>query len=221
MLDTIVVPRRRNRALALLLVAAALLAAPTVAPAQPDRTPPPSGKNPGEVRGDRSKSPPAQSTALGRFLVGDPAPEVRLTDHAGRPFHLTVERRAKPWLLVFIRHTSELTDVEAIGDGLKALGIGSVVIAPFGRERVRQAVAAPRLPVLFDRASMTARTYGVYDPVTGNPRPGAFLVDSRGRIVWLISGGLPSGGELVRMTREALEASEAAASAGGSADETP
>jgi hypothetical protein len=65
---------------------------------------------------------------------------------------------------------------------------------------------------------MTARTYGVYDPVTGNPRPGAFLVDQRGKIVWLISGGLPSGGELVRMTREALEASEAAASAGENAN---
>lgn len=218
MLDTIVVPRPRRLALALFLVAGASLAAPAGAPAQPGRTAPPTAKNPGETRSDRTKSPPAQSTALGRFLVGDPAPEVRLTDHAGRTFHLTSARRAKAWLLVFIRHASELTDVQSIGDDLTALGIGSVVIAPFGRERVLQAVKAPKLPVLFDRASMTARTYGVYDPVTGNPRPGAFLVDPRGKIVWLISGGLPSGGELVRMTREALEASEAAASAGGSAN---
>lgn len=219
MLDTIVVPRVRHvGALALLVVAGVLAAMPSPVRAQPGRTTPPTAKNPGDARGDRTKALPAQSTALGRFLVGDPAPEVRLTDHAGRTFHLTPERRAKPWLLVFIRHATELADLQSIADGLKALGIGSVVIAPFGRERVLQSVAAPRLPILFDRASMTARTYGVYDPVTGNPRPGAFLVDQRGKIVWLISGGLPSGGELVRMTREALESSEAATSAAGSAN---
>jgi len=59
---------------------------------------------------------------------------------------------------------------------------------------------------LTDRASVTARTYGLFDPLTSNPRPGAFLIDKRGRIVWMISGGIPSGSELVRMTREALEA---------------
>jgi alkyl hydroperoxide reductase subunit AhpC len=84
--------------------------------------------------------------------------------------------------------------------------MGTAVIAPFGRDRVREWVRAPRLPMLFDRASVTARTFGVYDPVTTNPRPGAFLIDQRGRIVWLISGGLPSASELVRMTGEALEA---------------
>ncbi len=219
MLDTIAVPRApRNCAVALLLVAGVVLATAAPAFAQPGRTTPPPAKNPGDTRSDRSKPPSVQSTALGRFLVGDPAPEVRLNDHTGRAFQLSLVRRAKPWLLVFIRRATELADVESMADGLKGIGIGSVVIAPFGRGRVLQSVAAPRMPVLFDRASMTARTYGVYDPLTGNPRPGAFLVDRRGKIVWLISGGLPSGAELVRMTREALEASEAAAAAGGSAN---
>jgi hypothetical protein len=207
----------RGILLAAFCAAGLALAAPPAADAQPGRTTPPTSKNPGDTRGDRSKPAAPPSSALGRFLVGDAAPDVRLNDHTGRAFHLALERRTKPWLLVFIRRPEELAEVEAIGDGLHDLGLGSVVIAPFGRERVLKAIPAPKLPVLFDRASLTARTYGVYDVVTGNPRPGAFLIDQRGRIVWLISGGLPSGTELVRMTREALEASERA-SAEGSAN---
>jgi peroxiredoxin len=207
MLRTIAWPRGTSAVMLFAVLVATALAAPAPARAQV-KTPPPTGSNPGDTRSSRSSTSPPQATALGRFLVGDPAPEVRLTDHVGRTFQLSVERKAKPWLLVFIRRIDELTGVESIGDDLVALGIGSVVIAPFGREKVLERVDRPRLPILFDRASVTARTYGVYDPVTGNPRPGAFLVDRRGRIVWLISGGLPTGTELVRMTREALEAYE-------------
>ena len=172
------------------------------------KTQPPTGKNPGDTRSDRSGSTTPQGLTLGRFLVNDPAPEVNLNDHLGRTFQLSTERKAKPWLLVFIRHADELGDIQSIGPDVHELGIGAVIIAPFGRERVLERVKQPKLPVLFDRASVTARTYGVYDPVTANPRPGAFLVDRRGRIVWFISGGLPSGSELVRMTREALEKAE-------------
>ena len=208
----------RGIALAILCVASLAFVTPPAAVAQPGRTTPPTGKNPGDSRPNRTKSPSPPSAALGRFLVGDPAPDVQLNDHAGRRFHLALERRTKSWLLVFIRRPEELADVASIADGLTDLRLGSVVIAPFGRERVLRAVAAPKMSVLFDRASLTARTYGVYDPVTGNPRPGAFLVDQRGRIVWLISGGLPSGTELVRMTREALEANERASAAEGTAN---
>ena len=200
------------------LVAGLVLAAGTpTAVAQPSRTPPPTKTSPQSGNPSASQATP-QAMALGRFLVGDPAPAVRLNDHTGKPFDLTLERRSKPWLLLFIRQLAELPDIDAHADEFTELGIGSAVITPFGHERVLQVVARPHQHVLFDRASMTARTYGVYDPVTGNPRPGAFLVDVKGRIVWLISGGLPSGGELVRMTREALEASERAASDSGGAD---
>ena len=203
-------PRRARIAFAALLalvVAGAGLFTPTPAFAQAKtQTPPP--KNPGDTRSDRSATAQPQAAALGRFLVGDIAPEVNLNDHVGRTFQLSVERKAKPWLLVFIRHGDKLADVESVAPDVHGLGIGAVIVAPFGRERVLDRVAQPKVPVLFDRASVTARTYGVYDPVTGNPRPGAFLIDRRGRIVWFISGGLPSGTELVRMTREALEKSE-------------
>jgi hypothetical protein len=220
MLHTIASPHAR--ALPLLTAAglALVLALPPPAAAQnPDKTAPPSGRNPADPRPGSTKSPPPTSRGLGRFLVGDAAPDVQLNDHAGRPFHLTVERQSKPWLLVFVRRPETLAEVERGADGLAALGLGAAIVAPFGRDKVLEWVPAPKLPVLFDRASQTARIYGVYDPVTGNPRPGAFLVDRRGRIVWLISGGLPSGTELVRMTREALEAQERdAAPAEGSAN---
>jgi hypothetical protein len=215
MLHTIASPRAR----ALLLAAGLALVLPSGAGAQnPDKTAPPTGRNPADPRPGRTKSLQPPAAGLGRFLVGDQAPDVRLNDHAGRLFHLAIERRSRPWLLVFVRQPAGLADVEAVADGLASLGLGAAVIAPFGRERVLEWVATPKLPVLFDRASQTARVYGVYDPVTGNPRPGAFLVDRRGRIVWLVSGGLPSGAELVRMTREALEAQEREDSAAGSAD---
>lgn len=209
-----------HRARALLLVVGLALILPSHAGAQnPDKTAPPSGRNPADPRPGRTKPQTIRSSGLGRFLVGDPAPDVRLNDHAGRLFHLTTERQTKPWLLVFVRFPAGLADVAAAADGLTALGLGAAIVAPFGRERVLEWVAEPKLPVLFDRASQTARIYGVYDPVTGNPRPGAFLVDRRGRIVWLVSGGLPSGTELVRMTREALEAQAREDSAAqGSAD---
>jgi peroxiredoxin len=199
------------------LVVAAATTLPLAARAQPSRTPPPTKPAPSSGTSTTNQASP-QSMAFGRFLVGDPAPAIRLNDHTGKPFDLTLERRNKPWLIVFIRQLSELPDIDAVATDLSGLGIGSAVIAPFGHERVKQVVRKPQLPVLFDRASMTARTYGVFDPVTGNPRPGAFLVDVRGRIVWFISGGLPRGGELVRMTREALEASDQAATSEGGAN---
>jgi len=208
-----------HRVRAFLLVAGLALILPVPVRAQnPDKTAPPSGRNPADPRPGRTKSQTVPSSGLGRLLVGDVAPDVRLNDHAGRMYHLATERRTKPWLLVFVRQPDALVDVASAADGLTELGLGAAIIAPFGRDRVLARVATPKLPVLFDRASQTARIYGVYDPVTGNPRPGAFLVDRRGRIVWLVSGGLPSGTELVRMTREALEAQERDASAQGSAN---
>jgi peroxiredoxin len=169
---------------------------------------------------ENNLAPGPVSTGLGRYLVGDPAPDVNLKDQDGRTFHLMVERRAKPWLLVFVRRPQETADIDAAATGLNALGLGAVILAPFGRDRQRDWVAAPKMPLLTDRASVTARTFGMYDPITSNPRPGAFLIDRRGRITWMISGGLPSAPELVRMTREALEAKgELPAAAGaGKAD---
>jgi len=185
------------------LLLAAFAGVPVPASAQsPDKSNTPLTTPKGE-----STSPatgiPASST--GRFLVGDPSPDVNLRDQDGRAFQLSVERRTRPCLIVFVRLPQETVDIEAAADGLAATGIKAAIVAPFGRDRVREWVAEPRLPLLTDRASVTARTFGTFDPVTSNPRPGAYLIDTRGRIVWLIAGGLPSGPELVRMTREALE----------------
>ena len=207
--DTISSRRPARRAtLALGLVALLGLAAAAPAFAQGKTTvPPPSGSP--EVKEKGTAPSVAPTSGLGRWLVGDIAPDVNLNDASGAAFHLASERRAKPWLLVFVRRPQETADVDGSADELNALGIGTVVIAPFGIEKEKEWVASPKLRLLFDRASVTARTYGLYDAVTSNPRPGAFLVDQRGRILWMVSGGLPVGHELVRMTREALEAAEA------------
>ena len=159
-----------------------------------------------EPSDENYKSPGPASTGIGRYLVGDPAPDINQRDQDGRTFHLMEERRTKPWLVVFVRRPQETADIEAGADGFAQLGLGAVILAPFGRDKQHAWVAAPRLPLLTDRASVTARTYGMYDPVTSNPRSGAFLINKKGRITWMISGGLPTGPELVRMTREALEA---------------
>lgn len=182
----------------------------------PEKTP---TTPPGAHSGDATPSPTPVGTSVGRFLIGDPAPDVKLNDQNGRTFHLSTERRVKPWLLVFVRFPKETAEVETAAAGLAALGMGAVIVAPFGREQQRPFVASPKLALLTDRASVTARTYGLYDPVTSNPRQGAFLIDKRGRIVWMISGGVPSGSELVRMTREALEA-KGELPAGAGADKT-
>ncbi len=173
--------------------------------------------DPGE---ENYQSPGPVSTGIGRYLVGDPAPDINQRDQDGRTFHLMEARRTKPWLIVFVRRPQECVDIEAAADGLAGLGLGAVILAPFGRDKQKGWVAAPKLQLLTDRASVNARTYGMYDPVSSNPRPGAFLINRKGRITWMISGGLPSGPELVRMTREALEAKgELPAGAGAGATE--
>lgn len=188
----------------LLGVALAAAAAPPPLAAQTPKKSTPAPSLPGNSSGEPSSG--VTVMGMGRFLVGDAAPDVNLNDQDGRAFRLAEARQKKPWLLVFVRRPKDVVEAEAAALDLATLGMGTAVIAPFGRDRVREWVRAPRLPMLFDRASVTARTFGVYDPVTTNPRPGAFLIDQRGRIVWLISGGLPSAPELVRMTGEALEA---------------
>jgi len=192
-----------------LVVPGALLLCALCATSEPARAQDPE-KNPttppGARTGESNPSPTPVGMSVGRFLIGDPAPDINLRDQNGRTFHLTVERRTKPWLIVFVRYPRETADVETAADGLAALGLGAVIVAPFGKDRQREFVKSPKLALLTDGASVTARYYGLYDPLTSNPRPGAFLIDKKGRIVWMISGGLPSGPELVRMTREALEA---------------
>lgn len=199
------IPLRLTLVVPSALLLCILCATPDGARAQdPDKTTP-TPTNPTKT-GEATTSPTPAGMSVGRFLIGDPAPDVNLHDQAGRTFHLAVERKAKPWLLVFVRLAKETVEVETAAEGLAAMGLGAVIIAPFGRDQQSPWVKAPKLPLLTDRASVTARTYGLFDPVTSNPRPGAFLIDKRGHIVWMISGGIPSGSELVRMTREALEA---------------
>ena len=151
-----------------------------------------------------SNSPPAVSR-YGRFLVGDAAPDVVLSDQSNVRYHLGTARREKPQMLVFARTANDVRTVNAVTKELEGLGIGVVAIAPFRRDRVAPTTAPMNVRLLTDGASITARNYGVWDAVTSNPRPAVFLVDRAGKIQMMMSGGFPSDGELVRLTRESLE----------------
>lgn len=151
-----------------------------------------------------SQGPPSVSR-YGRFLVGDVAPDVDLRDQDNRRFQLSTARREKPWLMVFARTPEDVLVIEDVNQDLEDLGIGVVAIAPFRRDRIRPRVGQPRVRLVTDGASITARNYGVYDRVTSNPRPALFLIDRAGRILMMMSGGFPGNGELVRLTRESLE----------------
>jgi peroxiredoxin len=151
-----------------------------------------------------SQGPPPVSR-YGRFLVGDAAPDIDLRDQREERFHLTSARREKPWLIVFARTADDVLRVEDVDQDLENLGIGVVAIAPFRRDRLKTRIADPHVRLLTDGASITARVYGVFDAVTSNPRPAVYLIDRAGKILMLMSGGFPGDGELVRLTREALE----------------
>jgi len=149
---------------------------------------------------------PSGATAVverfGSFLVGDTAPDVDLADTQGQRFHLDDARHAGPWLIVFARAAEDLDALQGARSDLAALGISTVAIGPFRRDAAPADPAAVRL--LPDRANYTARTYGMFDPVTTNPRTGAFLVGKDGRLLLIVSGGLPSSEDLVRMSKKAM-----------------
>jgi peroxiredoxin len=148
---------------------------------------------------------PAPTGSYGRFLVGDSAPDIDLHDQDERRFHLSDARRERPWLIVFARQPEDLREVERAREDVQSLGVGLVAIAPFRRARLMPMIPNPRVRLLTDGPSWTARIYGAYDPVTSNPRPAVFLVDRAGHILWLMSGGIPTSTDLARLSREALE----------------
>jgi peroxiredoxin len=160
--------------------------------------------SPGPQGQTTSNGPPAV-TRYGRFLVGDAAPDVVLSDQANVRFHLGTARREKGQMLVFARTPNDVRTVDAVTKELEALGIGVVAIAPFRRDRVVPSNAPMNVRLLTDGASITARNYGVFDAVTSNPRPAVFLIDRAGKIQMMMAGGFPGDGELVRLTRESLE----------------
>src|SRR5687767_7256482 len=181
----------------------ALAGSPSIAPAQdPDKGVP---IKPGPSQRSSEAGQARTTTRIGRLLVGDAAPDIDLRDHDGDRFQLSKARREKPWILVFARFPEDVTEVELAESAFRTLGIGVVIVAPFGGQKVEAVLPGHKVRLLTDRASRTAQIYGLFDVVTRNPRPGAFLVDRDGRIVLIVSGGIPAGAELVRMSKEAME----------------
>lgn len=167
---------------------------------------PPKGSKSRDAPSPVTTSPaPSPSAGYGRFLVGDSAPDIDLHDQDERRFHLTEARRERPWLIVFARQPEDLREVERARVDVESLGVGLAAIAPFRRTRLLHMIPNPHVTLLTDGPSWTARVYGVFDPVTSNPRPAVFLVDRSGHILWLMSGGIPTSTDLARLSREALE----------------
>jgi peroxiredoxin len=193
----------RFRSFASASVALAVLLVPALPAAaqEPDKTTP---KQTPTTTGP-SEAPSGYAKGGGRFLVGDDAPDINLRDEDGKSYKLSEERKQLSQMVVFARHVTDVVEADRALAGLSGLGLGVVVIAPFHRDRVSKVAATPRVRMCHDSASVTARAYGVFDPVTTNPRSGAFLVSRKGKILLIMSGGVPTSSELVRMTREALE----------------
>jgi len=150
-----------------------------------------------------AQAPPAVSR-YGRFLIGDEAPDIDLRDQDEQRFHLSEARHEKPWMIVFARVPEDMVEVERGNNDMVALGVGMVVIAPFHRDRVTPLVKNPQVRLLYDHTNRIARLYGVFDPVTSNPFPGVFLVNRSGKILMMMSGGIPDATELNRLTKDAL-----------------
>jgi peroxiredoxin len=188
------------------IFAASLCAALALVVAPAARAQDPASKTPVAPHHDtdtRTNDGAAIADRIGSFLVGDQAPDLDLNDTVGKRFHLDDARRAGPWLLVFAHEPNDLDEARGALDGLTALGVSTVAIAPFHRDEAVPGEGALRL--LPDHAGHVARTYGMLDPVTTNSRAGAFLVDTDGRMILIVSGGFPSSPDLVRMSKEALD----------------
>ena len=198
----------RQSPLAPAVLVALFLALPTVAatPALAQKVDP--GPKSGSGSGDASDPRAPLSNTSGRLLVGDQAPDFDLRDADNKGFRLQRDRSRSPWLVIFARRPVDLVEVERSEPDLASLGVGVVVIAPFTRAKLTPFVPQPRLRLLHDRTSRTARIYGLFDPLTRNPRPGVILVDKTGRILLIVSGGIPSGGDLLRLTRQAMNIPE-------------
>jgi peroxiredoxin len=164
------------------------------------------------VQGSPSKSGEAQgptATRVGRFLIGDPAPDIEIKDEDGKTFELSAERRSRPVLIGFARQPEDAVELERARAVLESANIGAVVIAPFHRDRVSDVAGTPKITFVNDRSARFARLYGLFDAVTSTPQPGAILVDERQRIRLIVSGIMPAGNELARNAIEAIEKARA------------
>jgi peroxiredoxin len=158
---------------------------------------------PGEGKPGEAQAPTA--TRLGRYLVGDPAPDIDMKDEDGKDFRLGNARKKGPVLVAFAHDAEDALEIERARAALQGSGISTVLIAPFHRDKLADVAGVPQVTYLHDRTGRIARLYGLYDAVTSTPLPGAILVDERQRIRLIVSGIMPAGAELARSAKEAME----------------
>jgi peroxiredoxin len=134
--------------------------------------------------------------AAGFPPVGDPAPEIELTDQHGSAYSLSRARLDGPVLVVFFPFafsgvcTGEMAGLVDLHDDLAALGTSIVAVSCdqlFALRVFSDQLSLP-FPVLSDfwPHGSVARSFGVFDAERGCSVRGSFLVDADGLLQWSV-----------------------------------
>jgi peroxiredoxin Q/BCP len=139
-------------------------------------------------------------------LVGKPAPDFTRDDADGKPWSLKEHMKKGPVVVVFYlgyycNHcVAQLFDVNEDVERFRELGAEVVALSPDPRETTlkRYKEYGPfKYPVLSDRGSKVAETYGVYKPAhdgkTEDVLHGTFVIDQQGIVRWAAFGETPFG----------------------------
>lgn len=168
----------------------------------------------GDGAADSPAGPPDPgSAAVGGYLpvgpvatVGDPAPQVELTDQHGSAYSLTRARTRGPVLLVFFPFafsgvcTGEMAALRGLDESLAATGTTLVAVSCdqlFALRVFADSLELP-FPLLSDfwPHGAVARSYGVFDAERGCAVRGSFLVDRAGILRWSVVNPISAGRDL-------------------------
>lgn len=138
--------------------------------------------------------------------VGDPAPQVELTDQHGSAYSLARARTRGPVLLVFFPFafsgvcTGEMSGLLGLHESLAATGTSLVAVSCdqlFALRVFSDSLELP-FPLLSDfwPHGAVARAYGVFDAERGCAVRGSFLIDPAGILRWSVVNPISAGRDL-------------------------
>ena len=137
-------------------------------------------------------------------LLGEQAPDFTLDEVSGKPWSLAETQAEGPLVVVFYygytcNHcVSQLFGLNKDIEKFSELGARVVAISADPTETTKARFAkygAFGFPVLSDPGNKVAQTYGVYRPKPmsdeGDLMHGTFVIDRKGKIVWINTGDEP------------------------------
>ncbi len=132
------------------------------------------------------------------LLLGARAPDFTLDDVGGKPWSLGKTQAEGPIVIVFYlgydcpHCVGQLKALDKDLAKFSELGARVIAISPDSAEQTKKqfaAFGAFTFPVLSDPGNKVAQAYGVYHPKPGGGegelRHGTFVVDRKGKIVWI------------------------------------